>query len=183
MCEPNFINVYHIENQYLSPWDNFSTNAYNCIILKSCWYKLCINPADLFNDIFPICNVRWMENSLYIDWEISSLWLGYKIGFRKNKQKKSVQHRGSKHDNTMCKRRRQSSTGEIKKKNEILHSVTPFAYTYASKTMFCNMRMPEYRHLGSWSSNQLFTRGSYSERKLKKKSSYCQNTVTVKTLW
>ena len=70
---------------------------------------------------------------------------------------------------TRCARGGGNQAQERKKKNEILHSVTPFAYTYASKTMFCNMRMPEYRHLGSWSSNQLFTRGSYTERKLKKK--------------
>ena len=33
-------------------------NTYVGIILKSCWYNLYVNPADLFNDIFPIDKVR-----------------------------------------------------------------------------------------------------------------------------
>ena len=86
-------------------------------IHKSCWYNLCINPADLFNDIFPICKVKWMETSLKIDQDISSFWLGYKIVFCKNKQtnKISTAQRGSKHDNMMNERRRQPSTGKKKK--------------------------------------------------------------------
>ena len=55
ICESNLINIYHSEN--------FSTNAYVGIILKSCWYNLYIKPADLFNDIFPVCKMRCMETS------------------------------------------------------------------------------------------------------------------------
>ena len=36
----------------------FLANTYGGIILKSCWYNLYINPADLINNIFPICKVR-----------------------------------------------------------------------------------------------------------------------------
>ena len=60
----NFMYVWTKLKQYLSHQNKFSTNTYFVIILKSCWYNLYINPADLFNDIFLICKVRWMETWL-----------------------------------------------------------------------------------------------------------------------
>ena len=36
------------------------------LILKSCWYNLYVNPADLSNDNFLVCKVRRMETSLLI---------------------------------------------------------------------------------------------------------------------
>ena len=40
-------------------------NTYVGINLKSCWYNLCVNPADLFNDIFPIYKVRRIETAAF----------------------------------------------------------------------------------------------------------------------
>ena len=50
MCEPNLTNIYHIKIIFLS------MNTY--IILNSCWYNSYVNPADLFNNIFPLCKLR-----------------------------------------------------------------------------------------------------------------------------
>ena len=60
-------------------------------------------------------------------------WLGYKIVFCKNKQKKnSAAQRGTKHDNMTNERRRKPSTGQ-KKKNTLADS----NYFYIEESIMC----------------------------------------------
>ena len=54
------------------------------------------------------------------------VWLGYKIGFCKNKEISTGQL-GSEHDNTMNERSRQLSTGQKRKTNTL--AVSNYFYT------------------------------------------------------
>lgn len=47
------------------------------------------------------------------------LWLGYRIGLRKGRQKKNATQQGSEHDNLINKKKRQPSTGQKKKDKRI----------------------------------------------------------------
>ena len=105
--------------QYILSWDNFSKNTYVGLILKSCWYNLYINLANLFNDIFPVCKVRWIK----LAFRLTKIYLVYgwatkSASVKTNKQKISAAQQGSKHANMMNGRTRQPSTAE-KRKNTL----------------------------------------------------------------
>ena len=82
MWEPNLTNIVTMTQ--------FSLNTYVDIILKSCWYNFCINPTELFNDIFPVSRVRWMKPAFSLTNGLRYLVYGWNtksVSIKTNKQK------------------------------------------------------------------------------------------------
>ena len=66
-------------------------NTYVGLILKLCWYNLFINPADLFEDIFPISKDKWEPVFRLTKRYLVYGWPTKSANVKTNKTNKSVQ--------------------------------------------------------------------------------------------
>ena len=82
--------------------------------------NLYVNPTDLFNDIFLVYKVRWMERNQLLGWLWHIWFKSDSVKTKKQKKTNSAAQQGSKHDN-MMNERREPSTGQ-KNRNTLADS-------------------------------------------------------------